>query len=47
MGPILPITSVGDVVLPGLFYLNNVLVTPNIMKNLLSVHQFNIDNLFS
>jgi hypothetical protein len=31
-------------VLLGLFYLNNVLVTPDNIKNLLSVHQFTIDN---
>jgi hypothetical protein len=47
MGPILPITSVGDALLLGPFYLNNVLVIPDIMKNLLSVRQFNIDNLCS
>jgi hypothetical protein len=41
---ILPITLVGDTVLPGLFYLNNVLVTPDIIKNTLSSHQFTIDN---
>jgi hypothetical protein len=39
-GFVLPITSVGDTVLPGPFYLNNVLVTLNIIKNLLPVHQF-------
>jgi hypothetical protein len=28
----------------GLFYLNNVLVTPDIIQNLLSVHRFTTDN---
>jgi hypothetical protein len=36
-GSSLSVTSVGDVVLPGPFYLHNVLVTPNITKNLLFV----------
>jgi hypothetical protein len=40
----LPITSVGDTALPGPFYLNNVLVTPNIIQNLLSIHHFTTDN---
>jgi hypothetical protein len=40
----LPVTSVGDSVLPGLFYLNNVLVTTDIIQNLLFVHRFTIDN---
>jgi hypothetical protein len=43
-GSVLPVTLVGDTVLPGLFYLNNVLVTPDIIKNLLFVHQFTTDN---
>jgi hypothetical protein len=41
---ILPVTSVGDTVLPGPFYFNNVLVTHDIIKNLLSIHQFVTDN---
>jgi hypothetical protein len=41
---IVPVTSVGDTILPGLFYLNNVLVTPDIIKNLLSVRRFITDN---
>jgi hypothetical protein len=41
---ILPVTSVRDTVLPGSFYLNNVLVIPDIIKNLLSIHQFTTDN---
>jgi hypothetical protein len=40
----LPVTSVGDSALLGPFYLNNVLVTPDIIQNLLSVHRFTIDN---
>jgi hypothetical protein len=40
----LPITLVGDTILPGPFYLNNVLVTPDIIQNLLSVCHFTTDN---
>jgi hypothetical protein len=40
----LPITSVGNMTLPGPFYLNNVLVTPDIIQNLLSVRRFTTDN---
>jgi hypothetical protein len=43
-GSALPITSVGDSALPGLFYLNNVLVTHNIIQNILSIHLFTTDN---
>jgi hypothetical protein len=43
-GSALPITSVGDSALPGPFYLNNVLVTPDIIQNLLSVRRFTTDN---
>jgi hypothetical protein len=32
------------VVLLGPFHLNNILVAPNIIQNLLSVHQFTTDN---
>jgi hypothetical protein len=39
-GSSLPATSVGDTALPSLFYLNNVLVTHDIIQNLLSVHCF-------
>jgi hypothetical protein len=46
-GSILIVTSVGDTVLPRPFYLNNVLDTPNIIKNLLSIHQFTTDNWYS
>jgi hypothetical protein len=40
----LPVTSVGDSALTGPFYLNNVLVTHDIIQNLLSAHHFTTDN---
>jgi hypothetical protein len=40
----LPVTLVGDMTLLGPFYLSNVLVTPDIIQNLLSVHRFTTDN---
>jgi hypothetical protein len=43
-GSTLPVTSVGDSVIPGLFYLNNILLAPNIVQSLLSVHRFTTDN---
>jgi hypothetical protein len=43
-GSSLPVTSVGDTTLPGLFYLSNVLVTPDIIQNFLSIHRFTTDN---
>jgi hypothetical protein len=43
-GSSLLVTSVGNMALPGPFYLNNILVTPNIIQNLLSVRRFTIDN---
>jgi hypothetical protein len=43
-GSVLPVTSVGDSAIPGPFYLNNVLVTPDIIQNLLSVRRFTTDN---
>jgi hypothetical protein len=43
-GSALSITSVGDSALPGLFYFNNVLVTPDIIQNLLSVRHFTTNN---
>jgi hypothetical protein len=39
-----PVRSVGDTTLLGPFYLNNVLVTPNIIENLLSIRRFTTDN---
>jgi hypothetical protein len=38
------ITSVGDMTLPDPFYLNNVLVTHDIIQNLLSVRRFTTNN---
>jgi hypothetical protein len=43
-GSILPIASVGDSVLPRPFYLNDVLVAPDLVQSLLSVRRFTIDN---
>jgi hypothetical protein len=43
-GYALPTTSVGDSALLDPFYLNNVLVTPNIIQNLLYVCHFTTDN---
>jgi hypothetical protein len=40
----LSVTSVGETTLFGLFYLNNVLVTPDIIQNLLSIRRFTTDN---
>jgi hypothetical protein len=41
---ILPVSLVGNTVLPSLFYLNNVLVISDIIKNFLSIHQFTTNN---
>jgi hypothetical protein len=43
-GSSLPITSVGDSVLPGPFYLNNILLAPDIVQSLLFVRRFTTDN---
>jgi hypothetical protein len=43
-GSSLPITSLGDSVLPEPFYLNNILLAPNMVQSLLSVHRFTTDN---
>jgi hypothetical protein len=43
-GSTLPVTSVGASVLPGPFYLNDILVAPHITHNLLSVCRFTTDN---
>jgi hypothetical protein len=40
----LSITSVGDSVLPGPFYLNNILLARVMVQSLLSVHHFTTDN---
>jgi hypothetical protein len=46
-GSSLPVTSVGNTSLPNPFYLNNILVTPDIIQNLLSIRRFTIDNCCS
>jgi hypothetical protein len=38
------ITSAGNTTLPSSFYVNNILVIPDIIQNLLSVHRFTTDN---
>jgi hypothetical protein len=43
-GSSLPITSVGDSVLPRPFYLNNILLAPDIVQSLLSVRRFTTGN---
>ncbi|XP_039784386.1 uncharacterized protein LOC120651088 [Panicum virgatum] len=43
-GNLLPVTSTSTTVLPHKLYLNNVLVSPNLIKNLISVRQFTTDN---
>jgi hypothetical protein len=43
-GSSLLITSVGDSVLPGPFYLTNILLAPDMVQNLISVRRFTTDN---
>jgi hypothetical protein len=43
-GSSLPITSVADSVLLGPFYLNNILLAPDMVQSLLSVRRFTTDN---
>jgi hypothetical protein len=43
-GSSLLITSIGDSVLPGPFYLNNILLAPDMVQSFLSVRRFTIDN---
>jgi hypothetical protein len=43
-GSSLSITSVGDSVLPGPFYLNDILLAPDMVQSLLFVHCFTTDN---
>jgi hypothetical protein len=43
-GSSLPITSVVDSVLPWPFYLNNILLAPDMVQSLLSVRRFTSDN---
>ncbi|GJW85043.1 ribonuclease H-like domain-containing protein [Tanacetum coccineum] len=49
-GKSIPVTNTGHSILPTLnrpLYLHNVLVTPNIIKNLISIRQFTRDNNFT
>jgi hypothetical protein len=46
-GSVLPVTSVGDSVLTRIFYLNDVLLAPNLILSLLSVCRFTTDNYYS
>jgi hypothetical protein len=43
-GSTLPVTLIGDSLIPGPFYINNILLAPDIIQNLLSVHRFTTDN---
>ena len=43
-GSLLPVTSTGATVLHPSLHLNNVLVSPQLIKNLISVRQFTTDN---
>ena len=43
-GSLLPVTSTGTTVIHPSLRLNNVLVSPQLIKNLISVRQFTIDN---
>jgi hypothetical protein len=43
-GSSLLVTSVGDLVLPGPFYLNNILLAPNMVQSLVSVRRFTTGN---
>jgi hypothetical protein len=43
-GSSLPVTSIGDSILAGPFYLNNILLPPDMVQSLLSVHRFTTDN---
>jgi hypothetical protein len=43
-GSPLPIITVGDSVLPGPLYLNNILLAPDMVQSLLSVRRFTTDN---
>jgi hypothetical protein len=46
-GSSLSITSVGDSVFSGPFYLNNILLAHDIVQSLLSIHRFTTDNWYS
>jgi hypothetical protein len=44
-GATLPVVGTGYSTIPGPFHLNDVLIAPNIIKNLLSIRKFTTDNL--
>jgi hypothetical protein len=46
-GATLPVVGTGCTIIPGPFRLNNVLLAPGIIKNLLSVRQFTTNNQVS
>jgi hypothetical protein len=46
-GSALPVASVGDSALSDPFYLNNILITPDIIQNILFVRHFTTDNWWS
>ena len=46
-GATLPVVGTGFSIFPGPFRLNNVLIAPDIIKNLLSVRKFTTDNSVS
>jgi hypothetical protein len=46
-GFVLSVTLVGDSVLPRPFYLNDVLLAPDLIQCLISVHRFTTDNSYS
>jgi hypothetical protein len=43
-GYVLPVTSIGGSVLPGPFYLSDVLIAPDLVQSLLYVRRFTTDN---
>jgi hypothetical protein len=43
-GSLLPVVGIGSTELPHSLFLNNILVSPQIIKNLISVRQFTINN---
>ena len=43
-GSLVPVISTGSTTLPGSFQLHNILVSPGLIKNLISVRQFTTDN---
>jgi hypothetical protein len=43
-GSLLPVVGTGSTALPHSLFLHNILVSPQIIKNIIYVHQFTIDN---